>query len=98
VRIVRSGVWLYDDLVDRPVDIVSLAFDYWYELARADGQLEHGEQPTPMGPDGCLYYVRFRAAGSTATPTTVDSIGFSRLVDAAEAANLKAPSPIRWET
>ena len=57
--IVRSGRWLYADAVEKPVDIVGLPFDFWYELGKADEQLEPSEMPRPLGEDSLLFYVRF---------------------------------------
>lgn len=85
VRIVKSGRWLYDDSVYSPVDIVALDFDYWYEVARQEGMLEEGELPESSDRDGFLYYVRFREAGKTASPTIVDS-GACRTVEEAMSA------------
>src|SRR5690606_25019322 len=58
--IVKTGTWLYGGSVETPVDIISLDCDWDYELNKADGRLEEGEEPIPLGPDGCLYYVRFQ--------------------------------------
>lgn len=96
MKIVRSGTWMYDGTVEQPVDIVSLDSDWWYELAAAEDSLDADEHPRPMGPDGVLYYVRFRKAGSPDTPTWVDSIGHADVADAVQTAEANAPSPIRW--
>lgn len=98
MRIVRSGWWRYDNAVDLPVDVVALDFDFWYDLALADDMLDEGEQPTPLGPDSCLYYVRYARAGSLAYPTWVDSAGFASLEEAMAVAPARVPSPIRWES
>ena len=60
MKIVRNGSWCYSGSVDKPVDIVGLAYDFWFELAKADEILELGETPQPLGQDGLLYYVRFK--------------------------------------
>lgn len=96
MRIVRSGRWLYDGLVDKPVDIVALDFDFWFEIGRADDALEPGETPVPLGPDGCLYYVRFVRAGQTTTPTWVDGVGHLTIEEGMAAAQLNVPTAIRW--
>lgn len=95
MQIVRSGSWLYDEQVYLPVDIVSLDFDFWYEIAKADDQLEPCEMPQPGGPDGVLYYVRFRQAGSHDQQTWVDSGGHQTIEEAVRIAETTAPSPIR---
>ena len=96
MRVVRSGTWKYDGSVDKPVDIVSFDFDWWYELAATEGSLGAAERPRALGPDGVLYYVRFRKAGSLETPTWLDSEGHADLDEAVSAAEATAPSPIRW--
>lgn len=96
VLIVRSGSWVYAGEVARPVDIVGLSYDFWYELGRADGQLEPGETAQPLGEDGLLYYVRFRHAGETVEPTWPDSAGYDTIDGAIRSAETRAPSRIVW--
>lgn len=87
--VVAYGTWLYDATAPLPVWVVKLAFDYWYSLGEADGQLEPGEQPKPLGPDGCLYYASFGE-------DRVDSSGFATVQEAKSAAQERVPSPIVW--
>ena len=96
LRIVRSGAWLYDHSVLQPVDIVALDCDVWWEIDAADGHLEEGDEPTPMGAEGFLYYVRFRQAGAEEEPTWVDSAGYQTVEAAMAAAEARAPSSISW--
>ena len=44
-RRVLRGMWLYDQAVWRPVQLFAINYDYWYEITKADGDLEEGEQP-----------------------------------------------------
>ena len=97
VEIAAQGKWRYDASVEQPVDIVGLTFDYWYELAVADESLEPGEAPTPLGPNGMLYYVRFRRAGDLTTPTWVDSAGYATVAEAKSSAEASAPTTIGWQ-
>ena len=69
IKIVQTGSWLYDDTVEMPVDVVALDYDWWYELAKADGQLEESEVPEALGSDGFLYYARFQRSGERNEPT-----------------------------
>ncbi|WP_028050290.1 hypothetical protein [Cellulomonas sp. URHD0024] len=94
--IVRSGRWLYDDTVEKPVDIVGLPYDFWFELGKADEQLEPGETPTTPGECGLLFYVRVRHAGETSTPTWPDSAGYATINEAMHAAEGRAPTAIIW--
>ena len=94
--IVKVGTWLYGGSVETPVDIISLACDWGYELDKADGQLAPSDQPTPMGPDGCLYYVRFQHALTSPTPTWPDSIGFATIEEAMICAERKVEGGVKW--
>jgi hypothetical protein len=76
--------------------LIALEFDWWHELAKADGALEDDEQSQPLGADGCLYYVRFRHAGEETTPTWPDSAGFDTIEGAMHAAEGKTPTAIAW--
>jgi hypothetical protein len=97
VVIVKRGRWLYDGTVEMPVDIVGLPFDFWFEIGRSDEQLEPGETPQALGADGLLFYVRFRRAGETSTPTWPDSAGYATVDAAMKAAEERAPSTITWD-
>ena len=97
MKIVCCGTWLYDGSVERPVDIVALNSDWWYELAKADDQLDEGEEPMPLGPDGTLYYARFQRAGEASLPTWVDTLGHQTLHAAMSAAELKVNGGITWQ-
>lgn len=94
--IVRSGRWLYDNIVEMPVDIIGLPYDFWFELGKADDQLEPGETPTAPGESGLLFYVRFRHAGGTSTPTWPDSAGYVTIDEAIRAAEERASAAIVW--
>ena len=97
LRIVAKGTWLYGGTVDTPVDVVALDYDWWHCLDEADAQLEPGQEPTPTGPDGCLYYVRFKWALELSEPTWPDSSGYPQLQDAMQYAESKVVGGIRWE-
>lgn len=94
--IVRSGSWIYAGEVEKPVDIVGLPYDFWYELARVDEQLELDETPLPLNEEGLLYYVRFRHAGETSEPTWPDSSGYDSINAAIVNAEARVPSRIVW--
>jgi hypothetical protein len=96
VDIAASGTWVYDGSVRQPVDVVALPFDFWYEIARADGDTGPDEIPAEMGPDGVLYYVRFRMAGNADEPTWVDSGGQATLAEAKAVAERRLQSDITW--
>ena len=62
LEVVATGSWVYDGIAESPVWIVRADFDFWYELAAADGELEPGETPQ-LNDDGVTYYVAFREPG-----------------------------------
>ena len=97
INIVKKGTWLYDGQIEKPVDIIALEYDFWYEIAKADGMLEPDEQPGPFGSNGELYYVRFQRALEKEGPTWVDSIGHPNIDEAIEIAKSKVTGEIRWE-
>lgn len=94
--IVKTGTWLYGGRVETPVDIIALDYDWWYSLAEADGQLEPGERPMTPGPDGCIYYVRFREALKHSEPVWPDSHGHATVSEAMKYAESKVVGGIKW--
>jgi hypothetical protein len=96
VKITRRGTWLYDGTATMPVDMVGLPYDFWYEVDKADDQLEPGEVPMALGVCGLLYYVRFHDAGKKAKRTWPDSIGHATVEEAMRTAQARVPSPIKW--
>ncbi len=53
---VTGGEFLYDGQVPKRIAIIARDYDVWYSMARAEDWLEPGQRPTPLGPDGLLYY------------------------------------------
>ena len=98
LSIVESGTWIYADSVKKDVDIISLDYDWWFELAKADDELEPDERPEPLNCQGVLYYVRFIHATANKEPTWPDSIGFQKLEEAKKEAESKLPSKVEWHT
>ena len=95
--VVAGGSWVYAGEVVKAVDIVGLNYDFWYELALADGRLEPGEAARPLGADGLLYYVRFRHAGRPVEATWPDSAGHDTIEAAQRAAESRVTGPISWD-
>ena len=54
--ILDSGRCLWHGSTDIGAHLVRIPYDYWYELGKADGNLEPDEQPE-LGPDGFGYYI-----------------------------------------
>jgi len=86
-KTVAAGEWVYDGDTPQPVRIIALAYDHWYEIGKADDQLEPDEEPTALGPDGVLYYASF---------TGVDSAGYPTIIQAMGAAQTRVMAPIQW--
>ena len=94
--IVASGSWIYAEAVARPVDIIAVDYDFWHELARADGELEPGESAQPPDANGLLYYVRFRNAGEPVERAWPDSAGHDTIDAAKRTAETRVPGRITW--
>ena len=97
LRIVPKGIRLYGGSVETPLYVVALDYDWYYNLAKEDGQLEPGELPSPLGPEGWLYYARFRNALQSTEPTSPDSPGFATVHEAMQHAEQKVAGGIRWD-
>jgi hypothetical protein len=93
-KIVASGSWLYAESALLPVFIVRTGYDFWYEVARADGTLEEGEVPD-LDENGNAYYVLFHRLRDDGT-FWPDSGSHRSLDDAKTEAETRVPSPIRW--
>jgi len=93
-RVVRTGIWLYDGTVEKPVYIVELDHDFWYEIDKADGKLKPGEQPQ-LNDSGLAYYIYFREVPAR-PPLWPDSGGLPSIDLACEYAQSRVPSPISW--
>ena len=55
---VLRGKWLYDNSVYKPVQVFVIDYDYYYEIAKADGQLETGEEPV-LNEAGEMYMIKW---------------------------------------
>ena len=86
-KVVAEGVWIYGGTAEMPVAVISLEYDFWYEMAKADEQLEPDEEPTPLGPEGVLYYSCF---------TSVNSGGYPTIIQAKGDAQTRVQVPIAW--
>jgi hypothetical protein len=93
-RVVAKGKWTYADSVSKPVFIVRTNYDFWYELAKEDGERDAGEVPN-LNREGHAYYVSFRAtqAGRRFWP---DSGAHHSVGEAKATAEVKVPSSISW--
>jgi hypothetical protein len=60
IKVVAEGIWIYNGSVQRRVWIVEADYDFWYEMASAEGDLKPHEQPD-LNADGIVYYVAFKA-------------------------------------
>jgi hypothetical protein len=96
LRIVARGTWLYGGSVETPVDIIALDYDWGYEFDRADGRLEPGQEPEPLGEGGVLYYGRFREALNPTEPTPPDTAGYKTIEEAMRQVERKVTGGITW--
>ena len=93
-QIVLSGEWLYDGTVRMPVHVVRMSYDYWYELAKVDGQLEPDEQPN-LNADGFRFDLLFREESEP--PRHPHGFGGLSVDEAKRRAEQVLPSPVRWQ-
>ena len=85
---------MYDGTEPRRVLIVACNYDHLYALLEADREVgiddrQEGEdeyKPRPMGPDGCLYYVK-----GTSSP------GHSTLAEARRWVDSQPWAPVVWD-
>jgi len=95
LEVVATGSWVYDGIAESPVWTVRADFDFWYEIAAADGELEPGETPQ-LNDDGVTYYVAFREPGDGRF--WPHEGGFPTLNEAQRAAARQVPTAIQWDT
>jgi hypothetical protein len=94
--IVAEGRWTYADVVAKPVFVVATTYEFWYELAAAEDDLEIGEQPD-LNEEGLVYYLSYHGmkADGSFWP---DSEHFDSVAAAKAAAAARLPSPIVWSS
>ena len=90
----RQGTWLYDQSAEQNVFVVSIDYDFWYELAKSEDRLEKDERPS-LNSDGRLFYVCFRLPPA-GEPIWPNSLGHKTLDDAMSFAESKVPSRVEW--
>lgn len=93
-EVVARGTWLYGATVPMPVLVIETDFDFWYEVAAADGELDSTEMPK-LNPDGKSYYFRFHELEPDHSMWP-DGIGYLTLREAKLAAQGRVPSQIDW--
>ena len=93
IKVVAEGAWTYGGSTRKRVWIVEADYDFWYEVAAAEGALEPAEQPD-LNADGVTYYYAFEApAEGRFWP---DGGGFKVRQDAQRAAEAHLPSAVEW--
>lgn len=92
-KIVRTGQWLYDEAVWRPVHVVRMNYDFWYEIAKVHDQLEPGEQPD-LNADGFCYYLLYSNPGPK--PWWPNESGGHSVAEAMRRAEAALPSTVVW--
>jgi hypothetical protein len=94
VEVVATGTWTYGGSAEAPVWIVRADFDFWYEIAAADGALEPGERPA-LNEDGVSYYVAFHQPPEDGG-FWPNSGGFGTVEEAQRDAERQVLTAIRW--
>lgn len=93
-RVVAHGAWHYSDGVWLPVRVIESTYDFWYALAKADGDLDPDENPE-RNADGLAYYVIVRPY-TPGESFWADSQGFMSLDEARRGAEEMLPGPVDW--
>lgn len=95
LKVVARGTYEYANTSPRPVAVVRVDHDHWYELAKADNDLEIGQVPV-VDDEGHAFYVSYSDVreGETFLP---DSRTHRTLGDAKFDAEERAPSQITWQ-
>jgi len=94
-RRVLRGMWLYDQAAWRPVQLFAINYDYWYEITKADGDLEEGEQPK-LNESGEQYMIAWTDCGYFDSYMQLKFGGLT-LKSAIETAEELAGQKIRWD-
>lgn len=96
-----TGVWRYDDIAPTTVSVVMLDYDFWHEIAEADGEAGPDEagpdEAAELNDEGRLYYVRHRPGWREGEPFWPDSPGFRTRAEAIAAAESAVPARIVWQ-
>lgn len=79
-----------------PVFIIATDYDFWFQVAKADGDLEPGEQPD-LNAEGRLYYLSFRCLRDDGT-FWPDSVHYKSIDEAKAAGQSRVPTPIVWDS
>lgn len=88
---VAAGTWLYDGVIQKPVEVVAFDCDYHFDRLPGDDGRDPWE-PYPLGPDGLLYYVRADGQEPLGFPP------FRSLAEAQAWADAQDWAPITWES
>lgn len=96
-RIIAEGEWLYDGITPSPVRVIEQDYDFWYEIGKADGDLEAWEKPE-LNEKGLLYYVTFKQCENIERPWWVESQGFKSIQLAKQFAEAKVQGEIKWKS
>ena len=94
-EILDSGRCLWHEVTDTGAHLVRIPYDYWYELGKADDNLEPDEEPE-LGPDGFGYYIIW---GENPLGWNISGVSSPTMKTPEEArtwANHKAKSKVEW--
>jgi hypothetical protein len=93
---VKTGEWLYDNQTPMTVKIFVLNFDYNYEIAKADGQLDEGEKPE-LNEEGEIYMIKWGSGDFFDNDLVTKDWGGFDLNAAIKKAQTKVNSKINWK-
>ena len=96
-EILDSGRCPWHGVTDTSAHLIRMPYDYWYELGKADGNLEPDEEPE-LGPDGFAYYILWGADPLGWNISGVSSPTMKTPEEARLWADHKAKSKVEWYT
>jgi len=94
--IVARGSWTYGGVATKPVFIIATDYDFWFEVAKADGDLEPGEEPD-LNAENRLYYLSFHGLRDNGT-FWPDSVAYKSIEAARLAGESRVPTSIVWDS
>ncbi|GJM60746.1 hypothetical protein [Persicobacter diffluens] len=92
---ILSGSWLYDNLVKQTVQIFALNYDYYYEIAKADNQIEPNEKPE-LNENGESFMIKWGNGEFSVKDLCAKEYGGLDLDSAIEKAERKVQGKIDW--
>jgi hypothetical protein len=96
-REVMVGQWFYDNIIPKIVKIFALNYDYNYEIAKADDQLEELEKPE-LNENGEMFMIKWGNGSFSDKDLVTKEYGGLDLNSAINKAENIVHGKIEWKT